>query len=62
MSRPILFMPEAWEARPRQEDTTAHQPTMGYWSRRIDATNRLVYRLTDKEITIVECRGHYEDK
>lgn len=31
----------------------------GYWSRRIDETNRLVYEVTDKEIIIVSCRYHY---
>jgi toxin YoeB len=31
----------------------------GFWSRRIDDTNRLVYEVTDKEITIVSCRYHY---
>ena len=32
----------------------------GYWSRRIDEVNRLVYRATDSEIVIVACRFHYE--
>lgn len=32
----------------------------GYWSRRIDDTHRLVYRVTDTEIRIVGCRFHYE--
>ena len=31
----------------------------GYWSRRIDETNRLVYRVTDKYIKIISCRYHY---
>ena len=31
----------------------------GYWSRRIDETNRLVYRVTDEYIKIVSCRYHY---
>lgn len=34
----------------------------GYWSRRIDDKNRLVYRITDKTIEILECRTHYGDK
>lgn len=33
----------------------------GYWSRRIDDFNRLVYRVTDDEIVIVSCRFHYGD-
>ncbi|WP_321418360.1 Txe/YoeB family addiction module toxin [uncultured Desulfobacter sp.] len=31
----------------------------GFWSRRIDATNRLVYTVDDAYITIVSCRYHY---
>ena len=34
----------------------------GFWSRRIDGTNRLVYRLTDDGAEIVACRYHYDDK
>ena len=33
----------------------------GFWSRRIDDVNRLVYRITDDVIEIVSCKGHYED-
>ena len=32
----------------------------GYWSRRIDATNRLVYRLENGRIEIIQCRTHYK--
>jgi toxin YoeB len=31
----------------------------GYWSRRTDDANRLVYRATDSELVIVACRFHY---
>lgn len=31
----------------------------GYWSRRIDDMNRLVYRIKDSEIRIAQCRTHY---
>ena len=34
----------------------------GYWSRRIDDTNRLVYFASDDELTIIACRLHYGDK
>ena len=33
----------------------------GLWSRRIDDTNRLVYRVTDEQIEIYQCKGHYDD-
>lgn len=32
----------------------------GYWSRRIDEVNRLVYRATDAELVVVACRFHYD--
>ncbi|MCI5125532.1 MAG: Txe/YoeB family addiction module toxin [Candidatus Electrothrix sp. AR5] len=31
----------------------------GFWSRRIDEANRLVYAVTDQYITIISCRYHY---
>jgi toxin YoeB len=31
----------------------------GYWSRRIDETNRLVYQVSNEYITIISCRYHY---
>ncbi|MBB1268130.1 Txe/YoeB family addiction module toxin [Shewanella sp. SR44-3] len=31
----------------------------GFWSRRIDDTNRLVYAIDDTAITIIACRYHY---
>lgn len=31
----------------------------GFWSRRIDDTNRLVYAVADKALTIISCRYHY---
>ena len=31
----------------------------GLWSRRIDETNRLVYRIHDGTLEIVSCKGHY---
>jgi toxin YoeB len=33
----------------------------GFWSRRIDDTNRLVYRLKDGAVEILSCKGHYGD-
>jgi len=34
----------------------------GWWSRRIDEKNRLVYRLIDNEaVEISQCKGHYGD-
>lgn len=32
----------------------------GYWSRKIDDKNRLVYKVSDNQITIVACANHYK--
>jgi len=34
----------------------------GWWSRRIDDTNRLIYRIQNDNIEIAQCHGHYNDK
>lgn len=31
----------------------------GFWSRRIDETNRLTYAVDDQYLTIIACRYHY---
>lgn len=33
----------------------------GFWSRRIDEKNRIVYFEKDEIIYIVACRGHYDE-
>jgi toxin YoeB len=33
----------------------------GFWSKRIDETNRLVYRVRNGNLEILSCRGHYGD-
>ena len=33
----------------------------GYWSRRIDETNRLVYKQEGDSLIIAACRCHYHD-
>jgi toxin YoeB len=34
----------------------------GWWSRRIDESNRIVYRIYDGRIEIAQCGSHYRDK
>ena len=34
----------------------------GYWSRRIDDANRIVYRINGDYIEIIQCGSHYGDK
>lgn len=33
----------------------------GFWSRRIDEKNRLVYRVKDGNIEIAQCKTHYKN-
>ena len=33
----------------------------GWWSRRIDEVNRIVYREKDGAVIIASCKGHYDD-
>lgn len=34
----------------------------GYYSRRIDDKNRIVYKLEDNRVKIAQCGSHYRDK
>jgi len=34
----------------------------GFWSRRIDEKNRLVYKVGDGVAIVIACRTHYQDK
>ena len=34
----------------------------GYWSVRIDEKNRLIFKIENDQINVVECRTHYGDK
>lgn len=34
----------------------------GFWSRRIDDRNRMVYRIVGPSIEIASCKSHYGDK
>ena len=33
----------------------------GYWSRRIDEVNRIVYKIENSQMIIAQCGGHYDD-
>jgi toxin YoeB len=33
----------------------------GLWSRRIDEVNRIVYKISNDEIKIYQCKGHYKN-
>jgi toxin YoeB len=32
----------------------------GFWSRRIDSVNRIVYKVENEQLIIVQCGSHYE--
>jgi toxin YoeB len=34
----------------------------GWWSRKIDEKNRLIYRVEDSRLVILQCRTHYGDR
>jgi toxin YoeB len=33
----------------------------GWWSREIDDTNRIIYRIKNGNLEISQCKGHYND-
>jgi len=33
----------------------------GYWSRRINDFDRIVYKVDDNQVFIIQCGGHYYD-
>lgn len=38
------------------------QNLSGWWSRRIDDANRIVYRIHEGRIEIIQCGSHYRDR
>ena len=34
----------------------------GWWSRRIDETNRFIYRVNEGQLEIIGCRTHYQEQ
>ena len=51
-------------ARTPFEGTGSPEPLkhewQGYWSRRLTQEHRLIYKVTDAEIIVAECRLHYK--
>lgn len=37
-----------------------YAPWSGYWSRRITGEHRLVYKVSDGDLFIAQCRFHYQ--
>lgn len=40
---------------------TLKENLSGYWSRKIDQKNRLVYAVEEAAIVVITCRFHYDD-
>ncbi len=38
---------------------TLKENLSGFWSRRVDESNLLVYAVNDSHITVISCRYHY---
>ncbi|MFR4981089.1 MAG: type II toxin-antitoxin system YoeB family toxin [Clostridium neonatale] len=38
-----------------------NNPYRGYWSRRINDKDRLIYKLENEKIYILACRTHYQE-
>lgn len=53
--REVLRSPEEGIGKPER----LRGNLSGLWSRRIDDTNRLVYKILDQDIIIISCRYHY---
>lgn len=34
----------------------------GWWSRRINEKDRLIYRIVESQLEILQCRNHYDDE
>jgi len=39
-----------------------HGNFTGYWSRRVNEKDRLIYTVADEVVTILACRTHYNEK
>ena len=51
----IMLHPETGLGKPEQ---LKHE-FAGYWSRRLDDTHRIVYRVSNNTLYILSLRGHY---
>ena len=65
-----LWQDEAWEDyiywQKQDKKTLKPEPLKGnysgWWSRRINETDRLVYRIKNGQIEIAQCHSHYNEK
>jgi len=43
-------------------ESLKYSARVGYWSRRINQTDRLVYKINNETINIISCRHHYQKR
>ena len=61
INRLITDMDRNWYEGIGEPEPLKHD-LQGYWSRRIDSKNRIVYRINNEAIEIAQCGSHYRDK
>ena len=61
INRLITDMDRNWYEGIGEPEPLKHD-LQGYWSRRIDSKNRIVYRINNDAIEIAQCGSHYRDK
>lgn len=61
INRLITDMDRNWYEGIGEPEPLKHD-LQGYWSRRIDSKNRIVYRINSDAIEIAQCGSHYRDK
>ena len=49
-----------WQTQDKKPEPLKYGKS-GSFSRRIDEANRLVYEISDNQIIVKSCRGHYKD-
>ena len=53
-------------SRTPYEGTGKPEPLLGnlsgFWSRRIDGKNRIVYRIIENRVEVIQCKTHYKQK
>ena len=57
----IVWFEEAWGDVGIGKPEPLKGEFSGFWSRRIDEVNRLVYRIKDGVLEVLSCKGHYDD-
>lgn len=53
---------DAWEDYIYRKPEPLKGDLSGFWSREIDKKNRLVYRIVERELQIIQCKTHYGGK